>query len=102
MPRGGIFFTAVFDPSTAAVVVSAVLTTGGTIIVAILRLVPQRTSPPEAGQASPRQEIKIAVFESDLKNLRRAFDELRSEVHEMRKELRLSNSDRRRGSSPEP
>lgn len=83
-----------FDQSTASVVVSAILTTGATIIVAILRLVPGRAQR-AGGDASPHSETKLAVLETELRNLRVAFNELRAEMHELRKEMRLSPDGRR-------
>jgi hypothetical protein len=75
-----------FDGPTAAVIVSAILTVGGSVIVAILKLIPARS--PSHGEPSNRQETRIALLENDFRNLGRSFDQLRAEIHEMRNELR--------------
>lgn len=85
------------DGPTAAVIVSAVLTLGGSIVVAVLKLVPSRAGVPQSQlDASEEQchrrmsalETRVAVVENSFGNLGRSFDELRREIHEMRAELR--------------
>lgn len=77
-----------FDGPTAAVVVSAVVTVGGSIIVAIIKLVPGRGPASHNGNHGSGLETRVAVLETNFGNLGRSLGELRDEIHEMRKELR--------------
>jgi hypothetical protein len=91
-----------FDGPTAAVVVSAVLTVGGSIIVAIIKLLPARTA--ETSRTSDnRLETRVAVLENALPYMGQSLQELRGEIHEMRKELRqiAANGCRGRGTRSE-
>ena len=96
------------DGPTAAVIVSAVLTLGGSIVVAVIKLVPSRHSTLEPHEhvkdchiRVAAIETRVAVVESNFGNLGRSFDELRREIHEMRAELREMTG-RKRLSTGEP
>lgn len=83
------------DGPTAAVIVSAVLSAGGTIIVALVKFVPQKQSRASADSEDRCHrrmagiETRLAVVETNYQNFGRSFDELRKEIHEMRQEVRL-------------
>ena len=91
------------DGPTAAVIVSAVLSAGGTIIVALVKFVPQRQSTKALADSEAKchrrmssLETRVAVIETNYANFGRRFAELRKEFHESRQEVRLLAGNHRR------
>jgi hypothetical protein len=88
------------DGPTAAVIVSAVLSLGGAIMVALIKLIPPRLSASHEviNKLHSIEDLcrpmifdlqtRVAVMESNFGNLGRSFDDLRREIHEMRNELK--------------
>ena len=83
------------DGPTAAVICSAVLSTGGAIVVALVKFVPPRRtqattdSEDRCHRRMAGLETRLAVVETNYQNFGRSFDELRKEIHEMRQEVRM-------------